>query len=95
MLGTGGRLLERGTDRVLGTDLAACNAYVDAPQAAAKVTCPVLVIAGEIDRMTAPASARELATKFQDGRVVTLANAGHLMMVEQPDRTLDALAEAV
>jgi pimeloyl-ACP methyl ester carboxylesterase len=95
MLGTGSRLLERGTDRVLGTDLAACNAYVDAPQSAAKVTCAVLVIAGESDRMTAPASARELAAKFQDGRVVTLAGAGHLMMVEQPDRTLDALAEAV
>jgi pimeloyl-ACP methyl ester carboxylesterase len=95
MLGASSRLLERGADRVLGTDLAACNAYVEAPQAAGKVACPVLVIAGEIDRMTAPASARELAANFQDGRVVTLAGAGHLMMIEQPDRTLDALAEAV
>jgi pimeloyl-ACP methyl ester carboxylesterase len=95
MLGAGSRLLERGTDHVLGTDLAACDAYVEAPQAAAKVTCSVLVIAGETDRMTAPASARELAAKFQDGHVVMLAGAGHLMMVEQPDRTLDALAEAV
>jgi pimeloyl-ACP methyl ester carboxylesterase len=95
MLGGGTRLLERGADRVLGTDLAACNAYLDAPEAAAKVTCPVLVIAGEIDRMTAPANARELAAKFQGGRVITIAGAGHLMMIEQPDRTLDALAEAV
>jgi pimeloyl-ACP methyl ester carboxylesterase len=95
MLGGGSRLLERGTDRVLGTDLAACSAYLDAEHAAGKVTCPVLVIAGESDRMTAPASARELASKFQDGRVVTLSGAGHLMMIEQPDRTLDALAEAV
>lgn len=95
MLGGGTRLLERGADRVLGTDLAACNAYLDASQAAAKVACPVLVIAGETDRMTAPASARDLATKFQEGRVVTIAGAGHLMMIEQPDRTLDALAEAV
>jgi pimeloyl-ACP methyl ester carboxylesterase len=95
MLGAGARLLERGADRVLGTDLAACNAYVDAVDAAGKVTCPVLVVAGEIDRMTAPSSARELAARFQDGRIVTVANAGHLMMIEQPDRTLDALAEAV
>jgi pimeloyl-ACP methyl ester carboxylesterase len=95
MLGAGSRLLERGTDRVLGTDLAACNAYLDAAQAAGKVTCPVLVVAGETDRMTAPASARELAAKFQDGRIVTVLGAGHLMMIEQPDRTLDALAEAV
>jgi pimeloyl-ACP methyl ester carboxylesterase len=45
--------------------------------------------------MTAPKSARELAAKFHDGRVVTIARAGHLMMIEQPDRTLDALAEVV
>lgn len=95
MLGAGTRLLERGADRVLGTDLAACDAYGDAAQAAAKVACPALVIAGEIDRMTPPASARDLAATFQDGRIVTIAGAGHLMMIEQPDRTLDALAEAV
>lgn len=95
MLGAGARLLERGTDRVLGTDLAACNAYLDAERAAGRVTCPVLVVAGETDRMTAPRSARELAAKFQGGRVVAIADAGHLMMIEQPDRTLDALAEVV
>jgi pimeloyl-ACP methyl ester carboxylesterase len=95
MLGAGARLLERGADRVLGTDLAACDAYLGAVDAAGKVTCPVLVVAGEIDRMTAPSSARELVARFQDGRMVTVANAGHLMMIEQPDRTLDALAEAV
>ncbi|HEX2117252.1 MAG TPA: alpha/beta hydrolase [Alphaproteobacteria bacterium] len=95
MLGAGARLMERASDRVLGTDLAACNAYLDAAEAAGKVTCPALVIAGEIDRMTAPAGARELAARFQDGRLIAIPNAGHLMMIEQPDRTLDALAEAV
>jgi pimeloyl-ACP methyl ester carboxylesterase len=95
MLGGSIRLLERGPDRVLGVDLAACNAYLGAADAARKVTCPVLVVAGEIDRMTAPAGARELAANFQDARTIAVPNAGHLMMVEQPDRTLDALAEAV
>jgi pimeloyl-ACP methyl ester carboxylesterase len=95
MLGGGIRLLERGPDRVLGTDLAACNAYLGAAEAAKKVTCPVLLIVGEIDRMTSPAGAGDLARNFPDSRTITVANAGHLMMVEQPDRTLDALAEAV
>jgi pimeloyl-ACP methyl ester carboxylesterase len=95
MLGGGIRLLERGPDRVLGVDLAACNAYLGAADAAKKVTCPVLIVVGEIDRMTSPAGAHELAKNFPDSRTITVANAGHLMMVEQPDRTFDALAEAV
>jgi pimeloyl-ACP methyl ester carboxylesterase len=95
MLGGGIRLLERGEGRTLGVDLAACNAYLGAADAAARVTCPVLVVVGEIDRMTSPAGARELTKNFTDSRTITVANAGHLMMVEQPDRTLDALAEAV
>lgn len=95
MLGGGIRLLERGADRVLGVDLAACNAYLRAADAAKKVACPVLLVVGEIDRMTSPAGARDLAKNFPDQRTIMVANAGHLMMVEQPDRTLDALAEAV
>ncbi len=95
MLGGGIRLLERGANGVLGSDLEACNAYLGAVDAAGKVTCPVVLVVGEIDRMTAPAGARELAKHFQDARVIVVPGAGHLMMVEQPDRTLDALAEAV
>jgi pimeloyl-ACP methyl ester carboxylesterase len=95
MLGGGIRLLERGADRVLGVDLEACNAYLGAAEAATKVTCPVILVVGEIDRMTAPAGARELAKKFQDARTIVVPGAGHVMMVEQPDRTLDALVEAV
>lgn len=95
MLTSAIRLLERSGDGVLGSDLAACNDYTTAPEAAAKVTCPVLVIAGEIDRMTPVKGARDLAQRFLAARVVVVPGAGHMMMVEQPDHTLDALAEAV
>lgn len=95
MMGGGIRLLERAADGVLATDLAACDAYAGAPEAAARATCPALLVAGAIDRMTPAAGAHALAAKFQDGKVVVVPGAGHLMMVEQPDRTLDALAEAI
>jgi pimeloyl-ACP methyl ester carboxylesterase len=94
MLGSGIRLLEHG-DAVLGRDLAACNDYTGALDAAANVACPVLLLLGEIDRMTPPAAARDLAARFPDSRTVVLPGAGHLMMIEQPDRALDALAETV
>lgn len=95
MLGSGVRLFEHAEPGVLGRDLAACNDYATALDAAAKVTCPVLLLLGEIDRMTPPAAARELAARFADARTVVLPGAGHMMMIEQPDRALEALADIV
>lgn len=95
MLGGGVRLFEHARSGVLGCDLAACNDYGTALDAAAKITCPVLLVLGEIDRMTPPSAARELAARFAESRMVVLPGTGHMMMIEQPDRTLDALAEAV
>jgi pimeloyl-ACP methyl ester carboxylesterase len=95
MLGSGLRLLERGRDRTLGADLAACNAYKGGLDAAGRVRCPTLLLLGEADRMCPPAQARALAARIDDQRTVILPRAGHLMMIEQPDATLDALAETV
>lgn len=90
---TGGamRLLERGRDAVVGTDLAASNAYRGAPAAAAKVRCPVLFVLGDRDRMTPPKNARPLIEAIDGAKVETVADCGHMMMVERPDETLDAL----
>lgn len=95
MLGAGLRLLERAPPGTLAAGLAACNAYLGALDAAAKVTCPTLLLLGEIDRMTPPPAARDLATRISDVRTVILPRAGHMMMVEQPDATIDALAEVI
>jgi pimeloyl-ACP methyl ester carboxylesterase len=95
MLGSGIRLLERAAPGVLGTDLAACNAYQGALGAAAKLRCPVLLLSGDADRMTPASGAVALAKKIADARTLVLPGAGHMMMVEQPDATLNALAEIV
>lgn len=85
------RLLERGDSTALATDLAACNAYRRGVDAAGAVACPTLLLLGEADRMTPPRQATEFATAFKDARVTVLPGAGHLMMIEQPGETLDAL----
>lgn len=95
MVGSGVRLLERMPKGALAAGLAACNAYAGAPEAAAQVLCPTLLLLGEIDRMTPPAGARELATRIADPRTVILPHAGHMMMIEQPDETIKALAEII
>jgi pimeloyl-ACP methyl ester carboxylesterase len=93
MSGGGTRLLERIPDSVLGNDLAACDAYTDAPGAAGRVACPTLLILGQRDLMTPPAGGAELAAGMAQARTVVLPDCGHMMLVEKPDETLDALRD--
>lgn len=91
MMGDGLRLLERGRDVVVGVDLRASNDYQGAMAAAARLRCPVLFVLGDRDRMTPVKAARPLADAIGTARVDIIPQSGHMMMVEQPDRTLDAL----
>ena len=95
MLGGGRSLLARAPDDVLGIDMAACNAFKDASDAAAKVACPTLIIAGDRDMMTPPKMAAPLAEAIPDAMMIVLKNCGHIMMVERPDATLDALIDSL
>jgi len=95
MLGGGLRLLGHAREGVLATDLKACDAYDGAEAAAARVTCPALLLVGSADRMTPPAQARPLAQKLTEQRTVKLAGAGHMMMIEQPDATIAALGGTI
>ncbi len=91
MTGTGMRVLERTDDGVLHADLKACNDYQDGDEAAAAVRCPVQFVLGSRDMMTPLKKAKAFAAKFADPDVVTITGAGHNLMIEHPDATLDAL----
>jgi pimeloyl-ACP methyl ester carboxylesterase len=91
MTGGGYQLLERANEGVLANDLAASEAYEGATQAAGKVDCPTLLLLGEADRMTPAKGARALEEALGNVETVVLPGAGHMMTIEEPDRTLDAL----
>jgi pimeloyl-ACP methyl ester carboxylesterase len=76
---------------VIHADLAACNAYKDAPARAAEVKCPTVLILGDGDLMTPAAKAKPLAAAIAGSKTVVIPNCGHFMMVERPDETLAAL----
>jgi len=95
MLGGAIRVLERAAPGVLGTDLAACNAYHDGAAAAAKLTQPAVLVLGERDLMTPLKAGRALAAAIPSSRTVTLPGAGHMLMAEYPDEVLKALAGTV
>ena len=87
------RLLEKSKRDVLGNDLKACNDYKDGIVAAAKVTCPALLLLGKQDMMTLPKMTKELTATLKDCRVVVLDRAGHIPMAEEPDATLEVLKQ--
>jgi pimeloyl-ACP methyl ester carboxylesterase len=91
MHGGAQRILEQSRPGVLFADLAACNAYEGALEAAAKVKVPATVVLGERDMMTPAKAGRVLAAALADCRTVVLAGAGHMMMAERPDELLAAM----
>jgi pimeloyl-ACP methyl ester carboxylesterase len=88
----GRRLMTTVKPGVLGVDLAACNAYAQGGAAADAVACPALFILGALDRMAPVKAGRSLANRIQQSQVVTIPATGHMVMIEAPDATVDALA---
>jgi pimeloyl-ACP methyl ester carboxylesterase len=92
------RLMEHvaasGEPHLFHTDFTACSTYADGLARAGEVRCATRLIVGRRDAMTPPRAAKALADALEQAGVpvdtVTL-DAGHALMTEQPDATLDAL----
>ncbi len=93
MMGGSLRLLQRGAPGTLYADLRALNDYAGGTRTAERVRCPTILIRGENDVMTTRAAEKELALKIEHAKTVIVPCSGHLMMVERPDQTLDALRD--
>jgi len=83
--------LRRLAPGVLYNDLKACHEYAGGTQSAAQVRCPVLFVLGRRDMMTPAKSGAQFAKAFGQAKSVQFATAGHTLMAEAPDATLDAL----
>ena len=93
LLGDGVQVLAAEPSTALYTDLAASNAYAGALKAAASVTCPTLLLLGAEDRMLPTSAARPLAEAIAGSATTIVPDAGHYVMVEQPDAVIDAMAD--
>jgi pimeloyl-ACP methyl ester carboxylesterase len=91
MIGQGGRVLASAPKGALAADMKACNAYGDGPDVAAKIAVPTTLILGGRDVMTPAAQGRALAALIAGASVVEAPQAGHMLPIEEPDLTLDAL----
>ncbi len=70
---------------VLYGDFLACEAF-DAAEQLSKITAPTLILCGAEDRMTPPRKSRFLQEHIAGARLEVLPDAGHMVMLEQPER---------
>lgn len=87
-------LLDTSRPDSLGVDMAACNRYDTSLAAAADVTCPVTYILGSGDKMTPTKRATDLIAATAGADVVTV-DCGHMLTIEAPDETRDAIVAAL
>lgn len=82
-----GSLMSAVPQTALAHDLTACNAYQGAATAAARVQKPVLILAGDADRMTPIEGAQALAEMLSQAVFSIMPAAGHMVPIEKPLET--------
>jgi pimeloyl-ACP methyl ester carboxylesterase len=78
-------LAER-TSSLVWTDGLSELMRMDFREALARVTVPALVAVGDQDRVTPPAVAVDLAAALPKGKLFVVEGAGHIAMLERPER---------
>lgn len=91
------RLVELATKRMMETrpsvlhgDFLACDAF-DEMERVAEIHQPALVICGSDDNLTPVRYSKFLADKIPDSRLEIIPDAGHIVMLEQPQVVADTL----
>lgn len=78
-------VLEAGAQQLIGQNRAIMT-RPDARRHLASLRCPVLVVCGDADQLTPPECSREIAELLPQARLETIAQCGHMLTMEQPDR---------
>ena len=93
------RIKELSTQRMMETrptvlygDLMACDAF-DVMDQLSKLSLPTLILCGSDDQMTPLHTSEFLHDHIAGARLEVVPNAGHMVMLEQPDRVSSLLAD--
>lgn len=76
--------------QVVHDDFAACDKF-DVMDELAGIGCPTLVLCGEDDKLTPPKYAHYLRDNIPRATLAIIPQAGHMVMMEQPDSVNDAI----
>lgn len=95
----GDRLKELAAERMAGTrppvfygDFLACDAF-NVSERLTQIHVPTLVLGAAQDLLTPPWCSSDLAAKIPGARLQMIYRAGHMFMLEEPEKTASALAD--
>jgi len=71
-------------------DYTACNAF-DVMGRLGQITAPTLIVSGTADRLTPAKYAAKLAEDIPNAQLGLIENAGHMVMLEQPEQVGQAV----
>lgn len=87
-----GQRMAEARSSVLYGDLLACDIY-EPDLSALHIFVPTLVLFGSEDKMVPPQAGRALAKQIPGARFEAVPEAGHMVMLEQPERVAALLGE--
>ncbi|HPL97820.1 MAG TPA: alpha/beta hydrolase [Smithellaceae bacterium] len=77
---------------VVYANMLACSRF-DITREAKNIRVPVLAVCGREDKMTPPAASEAIAAAIEGTKLVIIEEAGHMVMMEQPDAFNTALLD--
>ena len=86
----GAQRMSKTRPTVLYGDFLACDAFNVIDQLS-KITAPTLVLCGDKDEMTPPKYSEFLRDNISGAHMEVISNAGHMVMLEQPQKTAGIL----
>ncbi len=78
--------------QVAHSDYSACNAF-DVMERLGSINAPTLIVSGTADQLTPPKYAARLAEGIPGARLRLIEQAGHMVMLEQPQQVAQAVDE--
>ena len=73
----------RDISEILAVDLIACNNYANGSEAAKAISCPAMLVLGELDKMSNLECGKKFAALVKDSETHIIKGCGHMIMIEK------------
>ena len=73
----------RDISEILAVDLIACNNYRNGSEAAKSISCPIMLVFGELDKMVNLEVGKKFANLVKNSTTYIIPGCGHMIMIEK------------
>ena len=73
----------RDISKILAVDLIACNNYANSSKAAESISCPIMLVFGELDKMVNLEAGKKFANLVKNSTTHIIPGCGHMIMIEK------------